>query len=143
MSIFKIRKIEAGWLEGYLENDRFHKEFSYSDLTDFLGDLLEEIILVIDNKKVIGTVEAELEPGTECWKISYDNKNFVISINDDINDLQFIFNNNEFINIFIKEIENNLDEYDNNYLSFGVTDKRSIADLKNYISKIKKELIKE
>ena len=143
MSVFKIKKIEAGWLEGYLENDRFHKEFSYSDLTDFLGDLLEEIIFVIENKKEIGTVEAELEPGTECWEIFYDNKNFVISINDDGNDLQFIFNNNDFIDTFIKEIDNNLDKYDDNYLSFGITDKRTIDDLKKYVSKIKKELINE
>ena len=131
MSIFKIKKIESGWLEGYLESDKLHKDFCYSDLTDFLGDLLNEIILVLNGEKEIGLVETELEPGTECWRISYVNENIIIDINCNDKILNFIFDRNDFLNKFIKEIETNLDKYNNNFLVDSVNYIRTIDDLKD------------
>ncbi len=164
MSFFKIKEIHAGWIEGYIKDGKNFIDFSYSYMTDFLGDLLEEILFVLDNNKECGIVDTEIEPGTDFWKIVYDDKIIVISlflyekhdyilnteedsfkikemlINEN-SDYDFEFEIDEF-NSLIDEIENNIDKYNENYLKECLDNRKTVDDLKKYIIEIKKKLNK-
>ncbi len=161
MSLFKIKDIHSGWIDGYIREDKKNVEFSYSYMTDFLGDLLEEVLCVLDNKKEFGIIDTEIEPGTDFWKISCNDKKIVISLflyekhdyilytNEDYfkiektlinekSDYDFEFGTENFINNFINEIEDNLDKYNENYLKDCLDHRRTVDDLKKYIQEIKK-----
>ena len=164
MSFFKIKEINGGWIDGHIKDDKNSVDFSYSYTTDFLGDLLEEILFVLDNKKKCGIVDTEIEPGSDFWKIVLDNKiiiislfldekhNYIINTEEDFfkikerlvnenSDYNFKFTIDEFVNNFINEIENNLDKYNENYLKYCLDNRRTIDNLKKYIMEIKKRLV--
>ena len=163
MSIFKIKEIHAGWIDGCIKDNKNNIDFSYSYLTDFLGDLLEEILSVLENKKKCGIIDTEIEPGSDFWKIVknnevlrislylYEKHDYTIYSDEDYSriekqiineksDYDFEFKTDEFINNFIDEIENNINKYDENYLKDCLDKKRTIDDLKKYIIEIKKKL---
>lgn len=160
MSLFKIKDIHFGWIDGYIKDDNNYMEFSYSYMTDFLGDLLEETLSVLGNKKEYGIIDSEIEPGTDFWKIIYkdgmivislflyEKHDYIINTNEDYfkiaktlinekSDYDFEFGIEDFINNFINEIEDNIDKYNENYLKYCLDNRRTIDDLKKYIQEIK------
>lgn len=121
--------------------------------------------MVLNNEKKCGIVSTEIEPGTDFWKITYNDNKIVIGlflykkhedyisrieenpkieeiINNENDDYEFNFEKEEFISNFINEIENNIDKYNDNYLKTSLNGSRKIDDLKNYITNIKETLSK-
>lgn len=160
MNLLKIKNIEFGWIDGYIGDGKNNVEFSYSYMTDFLGDLLKETLCVLDNKKEYGIVNTEIEPGSDFWKIVCDEKTIVISLflyekHDYIldttedylkierslinekGDYNFEFTIEDFIDNFINEIEDNIDKYNENYLKECLDNRRTVDDLNKYIQEIK------
>ena len=165
MSVFKIEEIHGGWIDGYIEDQNNHIDFSYSYITDFLGDLLDAFFVVLNNERKSGIVCTEIEPGADFWKITYaDNKmviglflyekhkdfistieydpDFKEKIDKEDEDYRFSFEKEEFISNFMSEIENNIDEYNNNYLKPYPNNSRTTDDLKRYCINIRELLSK-
>ena len=77
--LFKIKDIHSGWIDGYIREDKKNVEFSYSYMTDFLGDLLEEVLCVLDNKKEFDDIYAALHKS----KVEVGNHSYhCISVNN-------------------------------------------------------------
>ena len=84
MFVFKIIKVEYGWIEGKIGNDTEDYYFNYSYLTDFLSDLLYSIIAAerIDNDwGNYNSFITEWEPARDRWVIELDDEEYSVYIN--------------------------------------------------------------
>lgn len=122
MNKFEILSISAGWITGVIKDNNKEHLFDYSYIRNFLDNLMKALLYVNgawpEDEKVF-VFDNECEPVTEVWTLRKDNEKLNINITafEDFTKQRFIeesvlvYDNYEFLTIFIFEIQSMLRKY--------------------------------
>lgn len=122
MQTFKIYSISAGWIAGYIKDDKNKYSFDYSYLTNFTEDLMKALLYVFTDileLKNANNFRAVWEPAEDAWNISLEKNKLYINIKnyeDDITaeydeDITLEFNSFDFLEDFVNEMNEVIKNY--------------------------------